>query len=45
MSLVTTVDRGAVRVITYANLPFGTMTATGSTEMFHAVVAAGEDFQ
>ena len=43
MSLVTTVDRGAVRVITYANPPFGTMTATGSTEMFHAVVAAGED--
>jgi len=43
MSLVTTVDRGAVREITYANPPFGTMTATGSTEMFHAVVAAGED--
>jgi len=43
MSLVTTVNRGAVRVITYANPPFGTMTATGSTEMFHTVVAAGED--
>ena len=43
MSLLKTVDRGAVRVITYANPPFGTMTATGSTEMFNAIVAAGED--
>src|SRR5215471_15104320 len=43
MSLLKTVDRAAVRVITYANPPFGTMTATGSTEMFNAIVAAGED--
>lgn len=43
MSLVTTEDRGAVRVITYANPPFGTMTGAGSTEMFSAIVAAGED--
>jgi enoyl-CoA hydratase len=43
MSLLKTVDRGAVRVITYANPPFGTMTATGSTEMFNAILAAGED--
>jgi enoyl-CoA hydratase/carnithine racemase len=43
MSLLKTADRGAVRVITYANPPFGTMTAAGSTEMFNAIVAAGED--
>jgi enoyl-CoA hydratase/carnithine racemase len=43
MSLLKTVDRGAVRVITYANPPFGTMTAAGSTEMFNEIVAAGED--
>ena len=43
MSLVTTVDRGAVRVLTYSNPPFGTMTGAGSNEMFNAVVAAGED--
>ena len=43
MSLLKTVDRAAVRVITYANPPFGTMTATGSTEMFNAIFAAGED--
>src|SRR3954447_8529178 len=42
MSLVTTEDRGAVRVITYSNPPLGTMTAAGSTEMFTAVAAAGE---
>src|SRR5437762_1915851 len=42
MSLVTTEDRGAVRVITYSNSPLGTMTAAGSTEMFTAVAAAGE---
>jgi enoyl-CoA hydratase/carnithine racemase len=43
MSLVTTEDRGAVRVITYANPPFGTMTAAGSTEMYEAVAAAAGD--
>jgi enoyl-CoA hydratase len=43
MTLVTTEDRGAVRVVTYANPPFGTMTAAGSTEMFEAVSAAVGD--
>jgi enoyl-CoA hydratase/carnithine racemase len=43
MTLVTTQDRGAVRLITYANPPFGTMTAAGSTEMFEAVTAAVGD--
>lgn len=43
MPLVSTEDRAAVRVITYANAPFGTMTAAGAAEMFHAVAAAGED--
>jgi enoyl-CoA hydratase/carnithine racemase len=43
MTLVTTEDRGAVRVVTYANPPFGTMTAAGSTEMFDAVSAAVGD--
>jgi len=42
MSFVTTKDVGAVRVITYANAPFGTMTAAGAAEMYHAVVAAAE---
>ena len=43
MSLVTTQDRGAVRVITYANPPFGTMTADGSNEMYDAISAAAND--
>jgi enoyl-CoA hydratase len=43
MSLVTTEDRGAVRVVTYANPPFGTMTAAGSNEMYEAVEAALAD--
>ena len=43
MTLVSTEDRGAVRLITYANPPFGTMTAAGSTEMFEAVTAAAGD--
>ena len=43
MTLVTTEDQGAVRVIVYANAPFGTMTAAGSTEMFEAVTAAVGD--
>jgi enoyl-CoA hydratase len=42
MSLVSTEDRGAVRMIVYANPPFVTMTAAGAAEMFHAVMAAGE---
>jgi enoyl-CoA hydratase len=40
MTLVTTEDRGAVRVITYANPPFGTMTGAGSIEMLDAMAAA-----
>ena len=43
MTLVTTEDRGAVRVITYANPPFGTMTGAGSSEMFDAMTAAARD--
>ncbi len=43
MTLVTTETRGAVRLITYANPPFGTMTAAGSTEMHEAVSAAAGD--
>jgi enoyl-CoA hydratase/carnithine racemase len=43
MTLVTTEDRGAVRLITYANPPFGTMTAAGSSEMHEAVTAAVGD--
>ena len=40
MTLVTTEDRGAVRLVTYANPPFGTMTAAGATEMLEAMSAA-----
>ena len=43
MALVTTDDRGAVRVITYANPPIGTMTGAGSSEMFDAMTAAARD--
>jgi len=43
MSLVSTEDRRAVRLIVYANAPFGTMTAAGAAELFAAVEAAGED--
>jgi enoyl-CoA hydratase len=43
MTLVTTEDRGAVRIITYANPPFGTMTAAGSTETYEAMSAAVAD--
>jgi enoyl-CoA hydratase/carnithine racemase len=43
MSLVSTRDHGAVRVATYANSPFGTMTAAGSNEMLAAMTAAAED--
>jgi len=43
MSLVSTEDRVAVRLIVYANAPFGTMTAAGAAEMFGAVETAGED--
>jgi enoyl-CoA hydratase/carnithine racemase len=43
MSLVATRDHGAVRLVTYANPPFGTMTAAGSNEMLEAMTAAAED--
>jgi enoyl-CoA hydratase len=43
MSFVTTNDVGAVRVITYANAPFGTMTGAGATEMYNVIAAAAED--
>jgi enoyl-CoA hydratase/carnithine racemase len=42
MSLISTEDRGAVRVVTYANPPFGTMTAAGSNEMLEVITAAAE---
>lgn len=37
MNLVTTERKGAVALLTYANPPFGTMTAVGSNEMLAAV--------
>ena len=43
MSLVTNEDHGAVRLVTYANPPLGTMTAAGSNEMLEVVSAAAED--
>jgi enoyl-CoA hydratase/carnithine racemase len=43
MSLVTTEDHGAVRLVTYANPPLGTMTAAGSNEMLEAVSVAALD--
>jgi len=43
MSLVSSENRGAVRLIVYGNPPFGTMTAAGAAEMFGAVEAAGKD--
>src|ERR1700689_2411019 len=43
MPLVSIEDRGSVRVITYANAPFGTLTGPGSAELFSSVAAAGEE--
>ena len=43
MTLVTSERRGATALITYANPPFGTMTAAGSNEMLAAVQAAVDD--
>jgi len=43
MSLVTTERRGATALLTYANPPFGTITAAGSNEMLAAVQAAASD--
>lgn len=43
MPLVSSEDRGAVRLIVYANPPFGTMTAAGAAEMFEVIEAASKD--
>ena len=43
MTLVTSERRGASALLTYANPPFGTMTAAGSNEMLAAVRAAVAD--
>ena len=43
MALVSVERKGGAAVITYANPPLGTMTATGSAEMLSAVTAASED--
>jgi len=43
MSLVTTERQGAVAVVTYANPPFGTMTAAGSNEMLEVMTALAAD--
>ncbi len=43
MSLVTDERRGGVAVVTYANPPFGTMTAAGSNEMLAVVRVLAED--
>lgn len=43
MSLVTVARHGGAAVLTYANPPFGTMTATGAAQMYAAVKAASED--
>lgn len=43
MTLVTAERRGATLLVTYANPPFGTMTAAGSNEMLDAVSAAAAD--
>ena len=43
MSFVTVERKGGSAVLTYANPPFGTMTAAGSREMYRAVKAAADD--
>lgn len=43
MAFVTVERKGGCAVITYANPPWGTMTAAGSREMYLAVKAAAED--
>jgi enoyl-CoA hydratase/carnithine racemase len=40
MSLVFAEDRASVRMITYANAPFGTMTGSGAAELYGAVATA-----
>lgn len=43
MALVSVERRGGAAVLTYANPPFGTMTATGAAEMHAAVKDAADD--
>jgi enoyl-CoA hydratase/carnithine racemase len=43
MGLVTVEAQGGAAVISYANPPFGTMTAAGSAEMYEAITAASAD--
>ncbi len=43
MAFVTVERKGGCAVLTYANPPWGTMTAAGSREMYAAVKAASED--
>ncbi len=43
MAFVTVERKGGCAVITYANPPFGTMTAAGAREMYVAVKAASDD--
>jgi len=43
MTLVTVQRRGGAAVLTYANPPFGTMTAPGAAQMHAAVKAAADD--
>lgn len=42
MALVSVVQRGGAAVLSYANPPFGTMTAAGAAEMYAAVKAAAD---
>lgn len=43
MAFVTVERKGGCTILTYANPPWGTMTAAGSREMYAAVKAASED--
>ena len=43
MSLVNVSRKGGCAIVTYANPPWGTMTAAGSREMYAAVTAAAAD--
>ncbi len=43
MSLVSVAHEGGAAILTYANPPFGTMTAPGAAEMHAAMAAAAED--
>jgi enoyl-CoA hydratase len=43
MNFVTVQNRGGAAVLTYANPPFGTMTAAGAAQMHAALAQAAED--